>query len=605
MLAKEINLAFVIFCVLFLLAPLFPQSIHHGFAFIFRSFVFLLFSVVLYRIGSERLMPQLTSSPLFWPILSALILLSAGYFYTPAPYFAKEKIIMYITLLLLFLLVQLFPFTYRQVHWICGSLIAGGVVAASYALWQQWIGHDELIASLQQNMAYDEVMQRELINTLQANRALGRFGNPNHLAGYLVLCLWVISYLYQMIDSVWIKRLLNLSGVLFIAAIYQTFSRSGLLALLFSLLIMFGLPWLRNKSWMCKRTVVIGLSLCLLPALLVLLFAPSNLLGGRLLTTSTIVARIHFFRGALLTIRDHPLLGVGPEGFEALYSQYLRPGDLETRYVHNIFLEAGVEGGFIGLMISFWLLIALLRFIYCLARQRPELQIVIYTASGALGVFLLLSLVDFHNNLMEMWLVPLFFIGLLSQYSESITQKSPQILKQERSVWAYRLAGYTTGILLLCVWVLFVYCRYYNKEARELARLLVLDNQPLVALQEYERSVWYDRTDADSWNSLGHTWAHHPSPTALIQRMEAMKKAVDAAPLRPSFHADYADALFALGYRDRALEEMRTAQRLFPAKPQYYERLALMYQALGMGDAAQEQKQQAERLKQEIEERRL
>jgi hypothetical protein len=45
---------------------------------------------------------------------------------------------------------------------------------------------------------------------------------------------------------------------------------------------------------------------------------------------------------------DHPLKGVGPGGFAENYPAYRRPGDNETRHVHNLPLEMAAELGWIG-----------------------------------------------------------------------------------------------------------------------------------------------------------------------------------------------------------------------------------------------------------------
>ena len=200
-----------------------------------------------------------------------------------------------------------------------------------------------LIESLQQYHLYDDKMRTELIATLEANRALGFFGNPNHLAGYLVLGLWVMYYLYTQVRNRWLHLVLGVLSLFILFTVYRTFSRSGLLAVVLSLMLLMIIPWL--ESWNRRKLVILLAGLVLFSMVLgcIVCFLPSGFLGGRLTTISTIVARMHFYRGAVHVIQDSPLWGVGPEGFEGYYAAYIRPGDLEARYVHNILLETAVE----------------------------------------------------------------------------------------------------------------------------------------------------------------------------------------------------------------------------------------------------------------------
>jgi len=65
--------------------------------------------------------------------------------------------------------------------------------------------------------------------------------------------------------------------------------------------------------------------------------------------------RIVLFRAAESMFADHPLLGVGTSGFEALAPRYMSPDEVEA-WPHNAFLQAAAEFGVVGLGITLALL---------------------------------------------------------------------------------------------------------------------------------------------------------------------------------------------------------------------------------------------------------
>lgn len=99
-------------------------------------------------------------------------------------------------------------------------------------------------------------------------------------------------------------------------------------------------------------------------------------------------------------------------------------------------------------------------------------------------------------------------------------------------------------------------------------------------------------------------WQTVQTPTGRLNWLHCLERARAWAPRRASIRADYAEALFALGYPEPALQEMRTALTLFPARPQNYERAARLYQAMNRLQDAQQAEETARRLQQLNEELR-
>ncbi|MDX9752898.1 MAG: O-antigen ligase family protein [bacterium] len=589
---RDTTLATALLAVLFFLAPFYPQQTNAGFAFFFQSILYLLFTLVVLRQGWQPVLAAIHVTPLGWPILAGLLWVGIGLFYTPDLYQAKAKLALLLSITLLFFLFQTLTLTIKERGVLLTALAGGGLAAALHAIYSQWIGHGELIESIRTTAIYSETMREEMIRTLEANRAMGNFGNPNHLAGWLVLSLWPLWVLMHHTERQWQRALLGLVALPILYAIYQTYSRSGLVVLLFSvgLATTFAL-WLQGKTRWLKRLFGAGALLLLIGVPLFLWLVPPSFLGGRLLTTSTLVARLHFFRGGWLIFWDHLWLGVGPEGFEGYYSQFIRPGDLESKYVHNVFLEAMLEGGLVGLALLLWLLVALARHIRNGWRQtRGPIPL---AAGGAAVGLLLFSLIDFHNNLLEMYLVPLCLAGNLRPNLRSMPSWLP--LKQ---------LGWGIGLVLIGCWLSLVACRYYNKTEASLAYALLLEEKWYDARTCYQRAVWFDRTDADAWNGLARVWQRIPLPEAQEKALDCYRQAIQWLPRSASFRADYANALFRLGYPVEAITAMREAQRLFPSRAAHYEQMAEYYRALGDEASANQETKKAEQLKQAEQERR-
>lgn len=580
------------FGILFCVAPLYPQMSSIEMSFLFRSIVVLFLGCMIWVYGYHHVIQQSYRHPLFLPLLFIVLLACIGCFYSPDVYRAKAKLAMYIIVFLFFMLMRQNANQSEIIKLFSWAILAGGILSALYALYQQFDGNSTAIFNLQTYQIYDPVMQEELIKTLEGNRAMGAFGNPNHLAGYLVMSLWVAWYLYQSTKKSIIKLLAFVSGVLLTNAIYQTHSRSGLLVLLVSIAGMAGYTLFYQRRIPIKPVlyaiVPIGIVGCL-----VLYLLKDHLLGGRLLVNSTLMARLHFFRGGWLIIQDHPWLGVGTEGFEAFYSALLRPGDIESRYVHNIFLEYWVQWGFLGLAAFCWLGVVFIQLI----KKRGLISsnpIGFMAALGSTVSLFLFSLVDFHNNLIEMYIVPLFFLAGLG------TSQLPS-----GQIQSSRFANQTALCIILCLWIGLVFCPFLNGIFRERGYAYSLDNQHARAQEQYEWAVLFDPTDGESWNRLGHIARITPSALSPFTMLKSMENAVYWAPRRASFRADLADALYINRFPDRAVEEMKAAQELFPVRPVYYERLAALYDTIGKRSEAEEQRQITEALKNEIEENKL
>lgn len=575
------------------LAPLYPQHIVPEYAFLFRSSVALFLFAAAWTAGWFGLARHWLKNPLAWPLTLVLTLAAVAMFYSPDFYRAKEKLAVYAAATGLLAALSARPRDPAALRLWLSALALGGALAAGHALYLQWTGHAETLQTLETTAVYDEAMQQNLIETLRANRAMGAFGNPNHLAGYLVMTLWAMWLLHRRLAARSLRIAIIFAGAFVCFSVYQTYSRSGLAALAFTLAAFAMYPWLRGGCRVRPAWLLAGAA-----GLLVLTAGAwafkDQLLGGRLLVGSTLMARLHFFRGAVAIVQDFPWLGAGTEGFEAFYSQYLRPGDLEARYAHNWLLECAAEWGPMGVAAFFFATFALLKWAVRDWRRNTLRRPFVYAAAGSAATLLLVSMVDFHNNLPEMLTVPALLLGwALPPRGEPRAETQP-------FKW-----GFGLNFAALAFWFLLAAAPFVNQTCRENGYYCLIDNQYPQARAWCEWALMADPSDAESWNRLGHVWKINPTPQARAFMIKCFRSAVRWAPRRASMRADYADALFSLGYAEEAIREMQRAKALFPARPVYCERLAAMYEALGRTDEAEAERAAARALQAEIDERSL
>ncbi len=207
-------------------------------------------------------------------------------------------------------------------------------------------------------------------------RVFSTLGQPNWLAAYLVMIIPVslalmIKNLKTQNSNV--KATSQMSKLFYISlpivlytAFWFTYSRSGLLgftAMLLTFLVFVGKENLR-RSW--RPLFLVGLSWLVISALTfspkIIIAAesgPSSPSSERSLkkpTGSTVQIRLAVWKGALNLIKDHPLLGTGPETFAYSFLPY-RPTDLnqtaewEFLYnkAHNEYLNITACTGLLGL----------------------------------------------------------------------------------------------------------------------------------------------------------------------------------------------------------------------------------------------------------------
>jgi O-antigen ligase len=119
--------------------------------------------------------------------------------------------------------------------------------------------------------------------------------------------------------------------------------------------------------------------------------------------------RIAMLREGLHMIRDHPVVGIGPNMVEPLYAQYRDPDAVNAvnPHLHNVPVQIAAERGLPALAVWLWFIVSLM---VALAKQLREPQLRFLAAAGLAAVVSMLVAGMFEYNFGDSEFLMLFLI---------------------------------------------------------------------------------------------------------------------------------------------------------------------------------------------------
>lgn len=199
------------------------------------------------------------------------------------------------------------------------------------------------------------------------DRSISSIGQPNFLAQYLLLVIFLPIYLFIKTNNVYKKCFYALNILVVYLAIFFTYSRGGWFGLLFGILLTGGLFLYFEKPWEFIKKNRSKILLCILCLLVCLIFLAhgnesfnSRIKNAFDYKKSSLVVRFTFWENSIDLIKKRPWLGYGLENQRNYFIDYYRKdwailGDV-NQYpdrAHNIFLDTLLVGGIIGSIIVF------------------------------------------------------------------------------------------------------------------------------------------------------------------------------------------------------------------------------------------------------------
>ena len=241
--------------------------------------------------------------------------------------------------------------------------------------------------------------------------------------GALILAI-LNAYFAQESSNILTRYGYFIGSMFAILAIYLSQSRGVWLALTVVVIYFIFIKAIKNP-------VKYLLWLLILSCLLAIFYYESDILRARIHEsvsevnmmegnnyTSSWGLRLMAWRSAWAGFAEHPLLGVGLDGFKAIQQQQLLDGIVDSYYVnygmyhaHNQFMQNMVVRGVLGLIAAFAILVYPMVFFW----QRSNLRSVGFIVT--LGVFIC-ALTDVpieHQNSLYIYLISLFFICFINE----------------------------------------------------------------------------------------------------------------------------------------------------------------------------------------------
>lgn len=242
-------------------------------------------------------------------------------------------------------------------------------------------------------------------NVGSAAAPFGPFANRNHFAGYITMVIpLAIGYLFT--DIKFSKKVFYLSVALVMSvALLLSFSRGGVIVLLFTLLFMALL--VSFKKSLLSKNIFIGVVFFLIIFLAPVMFGP-DLAKKRLLGVMQmhkglpILGHGYPWYDILRIWLDFPIFGTGLGTFAHISSQYKTvPAQVRFLYAHNDYLQLLSEVGIIGVAIIFVFFVLYFKELLKMwfARRNTEIAGLVLGGIAALWAMLLYSLLDFNLHI--------------------------------------------------------------------------------------------------------------------------------------------------------------------------------------------------------------
>jgi putative inorganic carbon (HCO3(-)) transporter len=179
-----------------------------------------------------------------------------------------------------------------------------------------------------------------------------------------------------------------------LAILLATLSRSAILGLFFSLLVMVAIPY-RWGRWLLLAAMLAGLGFAFY-------FGPEVIFPDNSQNSGQfdLQIRLEIWSRALYALADFPLTGLGMNGFRYvvhdLYPLFLIPADVDLAHAHNHWLQAGLDLGIVGLVayLALWLISMALLWQSWQWAGGPYQQALIVGLSGAVAAGWVFGLFD-------------------------------------------------------------------------------------------------------------------------------------------------------------------------------------------------------------------
>ena len=244
-------------------------------------------------------------------------------------------------------------------------------------------------------------------NAYTVNAPTGTFGNSNFQSAFMGLIATVaFAMALNSAYTILVRIGLAVMGFAAVVVIYETLSDQGYLNLMAGVGVV-AMVWL----FMSKRKVI-GLAVAGLGVIgggLVFLALINQGPFAQYIYNSSIIARGYYWKAALKMLTDHPVFGVGMDGYINWYRRS-RPADyFENGFLsysdsaHNVYLDIASSGGFALLMIYIAIAVLVILSIVRVVQRNDGFDPFFVAIVGAWAAYHVQSLVSINQLGLAIW----------------------------------------------------------------------------------------------------------------------------------------------------------------------------------------------------------
>ncbi|MGR3175949.1 MAG: O-antigen ligase family protein [Candidatus Scalindua sp.] len=176
------------------------------------------------------------------------------------------------------------------------------------------------------------------------------FDHPNALAGYVNLIIPILFGMLMTCTLLWERITLGVFIMLTIATWFLTFSKSGWLSLIITMILIFFLT--RTKKKVTFLLVLLLMSFAIV-------FFSSNIKSyfiNRVLSVRSIETRIGVYPTGFNMVKDDLFFGIGIGNYPLIIKNFPVGAEFKQTNLHSLYLQVFVEAGLMGLCaFTFWL----------------------------------------------------------------------------------------------------------------------------------------------------------------------------------------------------------------------------------------------------------
>jgi putative inorganic carbon (hco3(-)) transporter len=288
-------------------------------------------------------------------------------------------------------------------------------------------------------------------------RAASTLGNPNFLAGHMVLVIPIAFAMIFTLKGI-NKIFMAAAAILLIAALIVTQTRGAYLAFIISAVVLFALLSVYDGENVKKYRGILIITCAMLVALGGTYFALNKNAAERIKSIITMndesaKIRLHLWENTLYMIKDNFLLGSGPGNFPYKYSyyqaraldiSYFKDSDFyKSGHAHNDYLQFMAEYGLPGAGFMF---LVLGLFIYTGLRSMKKQASNKYLTAGALAAVADIMAHGFFN-------FPFIIVPTTSVF---YVLMALSVYNQDDYDWEERKTGTPAGIFSAAAVAVFV-----------------------------------------------------------------------------------------------------------------------------------------------------